>query len=115
VSRRVVLTRAKETFRIPVSGPLLSVRVDEGGTLPRAIEHDRPWEMLLWQTVHEPDPAGRATALLAMSDACALADPPAGCAGLPDLLRRRAVEDGARIIRQLAERTLQRLAPRPAG
>lgn len=115
VSRRVTLTRAKETFRIPVFGPLLSVRVDEGGTLPRTIEHDRPWEMLVWQAVHEPDPAGRAAALLALADAC---DAPATgevCAGLPDLLRRRAQEDGARIVRQLAERTLQRFTPRPGG
>lgn len=115
VSRRVVLTKAQETFRIPVSGPLLSVRVDEDGSLPRTIEHDRPWEMLVWQAVHEPNPAGRAAALLALADACALSDPPTGCAGLPGLLRQRAEEDGARIVRQLAERTLQRLAPKPAG
>jgi aminopeptidase N len=124
VSRRVTLTRAKETFRIPVSGPPLSVRVDEGGFLPRTIEHGRPWEMMVWQAVHEPDPAGRATALLALADACAppagegatpASPPPAGCTGLPGLLRQRADEDGTRIIRQLAERTLQRLAPKPAA
>jgi aminopeptidase N len=124
VIRPVTLTKAKETFRIPVSGPVLSVRVDAGGSLPRTIEHERPWEMLVWQTAHEPDPAGRATALLALSDACSApaagesaAGPPApaGCAGLADLLRRRVDEDGARIIRQLAERTLQRLAPKPAA
>lgn len=117
VSRRVTLTRAKETFRIPVSGPLLSVRVDDEVSLPRTIEHDRPWEMLVWQTVHEPDPAGRAAALLALADACG--SPVTGeaikadCAALPDLLRQRAAEDGARILRQLAERALQRLAPGP--
>ncbi|HKH43454.1 MAG TPA: M1 family metallopeptidase [Thermoanaerobaculia bacterium] len=116
VSRRVVLTRAQESFRIPITGEPLSVRIDEGGFLPRAVRHDRSWEMLAWQTIHEPDPAGRAGALMALADACgAEAGPskPAGCAGLPNLLRQRADDDGARVVRQIAERTLEQLAPKP--
>jgi hypothetical protein len=63
--------------------------------------------MLLWQTVHEPDPIGRAGALLTLADACSA---PAECPDLSALLRERAVEDPARIVRQMAERTLQRLS-----
>lgn len=116
VRRRVTLTRAQESFRIPISGEPLSVRVDEGGYLPRAVEHDRPWEMLVWQMVHEPDPAGRADALLTLSGACAAPaaregapsrSKSAGCDSLPSLLRKRAEDDGARIVRQIAERELQ--------
>ena len=110
VSRRVTLTRAQESFRIPVSekpGEPLSVRVDEGGYLPHAMEHERPWDMLVWQMVHEPDPAGRADALLALSGACAAPEKPSGCASLPALLRERAADDGARVVRQIAERELQ--------
>jgi aminopeptidase N len=114
VSRRVVMTRAKGTFRFPVSGPPLSVRIDEGGYLPRTVEHERPWQMLLHQMTHEPDPAGRADALLALSEACTAPSPAAGCGDLPAALRDRAAEDEARVVRQLAERTLQRPTPKPA-
>lgn len=87
------------------------MRVDEGGFLPRAVHHDRSWEMLAWQAVHEPDPAGRADALTGLAEACAPeARPsrPSGCTGLPALLRRRAEDDGARVVRQVAERVLTR-------
>jgi aminopeptidase N len=109
VSRRVELTRAKESVRIPVSGTVLSVRVDEGGTLPRSVEHERPWTMLVHQMTHEPDPAGRADALLALSKLCSASPVSPNCGGLPDALRQRTAEDTARIVRQLADRTLQGL------
>jgi aminopeptidase N len=117
ISRRVVLTQAHESVRIPISGEPLSVRVDEGGFLPRAVRHDRPWEMLVWQAEHEPDPAGRADALAALAEACGTEvgmSRPAGCGNLPALLRRRAEEDDARVVRQVAERALEQLAPPPA-
>jgi aminopeptidase N len=114
VSRRVELTHAKESVRIPVAGTVLSVRVDEGGTLPRSVEHERPWTMLVHQMNHEPDPAGRADALLALSKLCsapaaAASAASANCGGLPDALRQRTAEDTARVVRQLADRTLQGL------
>lgn len=120
--RRVVLRQAKEVFRFPVSGQPLSVRVDAGGDLPRAVQHERPWEMLRFQMTHEPDTAGRADATLALAAACGPVAPgpgpspgPApGCADLPAWLRGQAAEDPARVVRQLAERTLQRLTPKPA-
>jgi aminopeptidase N len=117
VSRHIVLTQAQESMRIPVSGNPLSVRVDDGGFLPRAVRHDRPWEMLVWQAVHEPDPSGRADALTALAEACgtdAGLSRPAGCGDLSALLRRRAEDDGARVVRQVAERTLEQLDPPPA-
>lgn len=108
IRRRVVLTRERESFRIPVSGRPLSVRIDDGGYLPRSVRHERPRDMLLWQVVHEPDPAGRANALLTLADMCKAQPAPAGCAELPALLRERATEDNARIVRQIAERLIDR-------
>jgi aminopeptidase N len=108
IRRRVVLTQERESFRIPISGRPLSVRIDDGGSLPRSVRHERPRDMLLWQVVHEPDPAGRAGALSALADGCAAQPVPAGCAELPALLRERATEDSARIVRQIAERLKDR-------
>jgi len=113
VSRHVTLEHAKETFRFPVSGPPLSVRLDDGGYLPRTVEHERPWPMLLYQAVHEPDPAGRAGALMTLAKACGGGAAAAGCADLPALLRVRAAEDQARVVRQIADRVLQGLTPKP--
>lgn len=109
VSRRVELTKGRETFRIAVAGTPLSVRIDDGAALPRPVEHERPWSMLLRQMRHEPDAAGRAEALLTLAKLCGGAAPQADCAGLPDALRERAAEDPARIVRQIAERALQGL------
>jgi len=107
VSRRVELTQAKETFRFPVTGALLSVRLDDGAWLPLPVEHERPWAMLLHQLRHEPDAAGRADALLALVKLCGSSPKPGGCTGFQDVLRECAAEDPARIIRQLAELSLQ--------
>jgi aminopeptidase N len=118
VSRRVELTREKETFRIPVLGTPLSVRIDDGAALPRAVEHERPWPMRVYQARHEPDAAGRTEALLSLAGLCGTAAvsaplassaPSPECADLADLLRERVTEDPARIVRQIAERTLQDL------
>jgi len=102
--RRVVLTQAQESLRFPVTGRLLSVRIDDGGWLPRSVEHERPWDMLVWQALHEPDAAGRSDALLALADLCKAPAAPGSCSGLPALLRERAEEDTARVVRQVAER-----------
>ncbi len=104
--RRIELTRAAESFRFPVTGTVLSVRIDDGAALPRAVEHERPWTMLVYQADHEPDAAGRVDALSTLAKICAAPAPPAECAGLPDLLHRWAADDPARIVRQLAERAL---------
>jgi aminopeptidase N len=104
IRRRVVLTQERESLRIPVSGRLLSVRIDDGGFLPRPVSHERSWDMLVWQIVHEPDAPGRAGALLALGDLCAAPAAPARCVDLPALLRERADEDTARAVRQVAER-----------
>lgn len=112
VSRHVELARGKESFRFPVTGTLLSVRIDDGAVLPRPVEHDRPWTMRVYQARHEPDAPGRAEALLSLAALCgapAVSAPLPECAGLPDLLRERMTEDPARIVRQLAERALQDL------
>jgi aminopeptidase N len=106
VSRRIELTSATESFRIPVTGTPLSVRIDDGAALPRAVEHERAWPMLVYQASHEPDLAGRADALLTMARLCGAAGSPPECSGLPDLLHRRQADDPARAVRQLAERTL---------
>jgi len=102
VSRRIELTKEKETFRIPVLGAPLSVRLDDGAWLPLPVEHERPWPMLLHQMRHEPDAAGRADALLAAVKLCGGTAKPEGCTGLHDVLQERAAEDPARIIRQIA-------------
>jgi aminopeptidase N len=106
ISRRIELTRAAESFRIPVTGTVRSVRIDDGTALPRAVEHERPWPMLAYQAGHEPDAAGRVEALSTLTKVCAAPAPPPECTGLRDLLNRRAAEDPARIVRQLAERAL---------
>jgi hypothetical protein len=113
--RRVVLTRERESFRIPVSGRLLSVRIDDDGFLPRRVQQERPWDMLAWQAVHEPDAPGRADALLALTDLCTASSAPDRCTGLPALLRERAVEDNARVVRQVAERMNEKLTPPDAA
>lgn len=104
IRRRVVLTKERETLRLPVTGRLLSVRIDDGGFLPRWVGHERSWDMLVWQTVHEPDAAGRAGALVALAGLCAAPNAPARCSDLPALLQERAAEDTARVVRQIAER-----------
>jgi aminopeptidase N len=107
VSRRIELTKPRETFRIPVTGALLSVRLDDGARLPLPVEHERPWPMLLHQVRHEPDAAGRADALLAFVKLCGGTAKPESCTGLQDVLRERAAEDPARIIRQIAEQSME--------
>jgi aminopeptidase N len=109
VSRRVELTKSRETFRIPVEGHLLSVRIDDGAALPLPVEHERPWSMLLHQARREPDAAGRADAVLTLAKLCDSQAPPPECVRLPEVLRERQAEDPARIVRQIAERTLQSL------
>ncbi len=104
IRRRVVLAQPQETLRFPVTGRLLSVRIDEGGYLPRSVQHERPWDMLVWQAAHEPDAAGRGGALLALAGRCAAPAAPSPCTDLPALLRERAQEDTARVVRQIAER-----------
>ena len=76
------------------------------GWLPRSVQHERSWEMLVWQALHEPDAAGRSDALLALADLCKTPEAPSPCAGLPALLHQRAEDDPARVVRQIAERAV---------
>jgi aminopeptidase N len=111
VSRRIELTRESESFRIPVQGAPLSVRIDDGAWLPLPVAHERPWAMLVHQMRHEPDAAGRADALLTLAKLCEGGARPDGCTGLQGLLLERAMEDPARIIRQIAEEAAKTNTP----
>ncbi len=110
--RTVILTRPREELRIPVEGRVVSVRVDAGGFLPRLPIHERPVPMLLHQLAREPSAAGRIDALTALVRQCpatSASDP--ACAGARAAAQRAAASDPARIVRQVAERNVQALAP----
>jgi aminopeptidase N len=109
--RRVTLTRAREEVRIPAAGTVLSVRVDEGGFLPRSPDHARPVPMLLHQISHEPDPAGRVDALLALARACPADAAIAGCAGIRAAVEGAAAGDPSRVVRQFGTRTAPQVTP----
>lgn len=111
-TRTMVLTRPREELRIPVEGTVVSVRVDPRGFLPRRPIHERPVPMLLHQLARDPEPAGRIDALTALVRQCpatGASDP--ACPGARAAAQRAATTDPARIVRQLAERNVQALAP----
>lgn len=112
-SRRIELRQRKEELRFAVSAPVLSVRIDEGGNLPRSIQHERPAAMLRHQMVAEPDLLGRAEALQAFADRCLAAS--ADCGDPRQILKERAAEDSSRLIRQLAARAMERLGPKASN
>jgi hypothetical protein len=64
--------------------------------------------MLLHQVGHEPDVAGRADALLRVSEACKLqgAGGASDCAPLRDVLKERAKTDASRLVRKLVQDAL---------
>ncbi|MEP6652132.1 MAG: M1 family metallopeptidase [Myxococcales bacterium] len=79
--RRLVLRGGRGEIRFRVGArPLRSVRVDDGARLPVRVKHERPTEMLLAQTGHEPDVVGRLEALEQLSEACSGATPDPACA-----------------------------------
>jgi aminopeptidase N len=108
VARTVMMTAPRQEVRIPVAGSVRSVRVDAGGFLPLRPDHERPVAMLLHQLAHEPDPAGRADALLELVRVC-----PAGsaCPGARAAVQHAAASDASRYVRQLAARSVQAVAP----
>jgi hypothetical protein len=68
--------------------------------------------MLLHQLAREPAAAGRIDALTALVRQCpatSASDP--ACAGARAAAQRAASSDPARIVRQVAERNVQALAP----
>jgi aminopeptidase N len=106
--RSVLLVERKQALEIPLAGALRSVRADDGGHLPFAVRHERPIRMLLHQVGHEPDVAGRADALLRVSEACKLqgAGGASDCAPLRDVLKERAKTDASRLVRKLVQDAL---------
>ena len=98
IHRQIVLSRHEHVVRIRVPGPVLSVRIDDGGHLPERIAHAREPEMLMWQTLHEPDALGRAEALEALIAACA-DEQKRSCTGLDAVLEASRL-DRARLVRQ---------------
>jgi aminopeptidase N len=111
-SRRVELRQRKEVLRLAVDAPVLSVRIDEGGELPLPVRHERPPAMLRYQMVEEPDLPGRVEALEALEKACGTAPGESGCGDLGEALEERVATGSSRLVRQLAARALERLAPK---
>lgn len=111
-SRRVELRHRQEEIRFAVDAPVLSVRTDEEGHLPRSIRHERPPAMLRHQMIAEPDLPGRVEALQAFVERCAAVS--ADCGDPRQVLKDRAAVDSSRLIRQLAARALERLGPETA-
>lgn len=107
--RRVLLEHRRQTFVLPVEGELLSVRVDEGGQLPRPVEQTWSPRMLRWQVTGEPELLDRAEALLALEQACAGASSEPACTDRRALFRRLAASAPERLMRQLAVRAAARL------
>jgi hypothetical protein len=106
-ARRVdVPAGAAAEVRFAVSGPVLSVRVDDGGHLPIGIDHPRPLAMLRRQVTGEPDLIGRAEALLSLVGACSSPAAAAGCADLAALLAEQKAAHPSRLVRELASREL---------
>lgn len=108
-SRRIEIRQRKEELRFAVDSPVLSVRIDEGGHLPRPVRHERPPAMLRHQMIAEPDLPGRVEALQAFVERCAAVS--ADCGDPRRILKERVAEDSSRLIRQLAARALERLGP----
>src|SRR5262249_2051006 len=66
VTFRVMLDEAQQTFYFPLPHRPLSVRFDQGGWLPKALDFKRPAEMLRHQLRHDPDVQGRIEAAEAL-------------------------------------------------
>lgn len=68
--------------------------------------------MLRYQMAEEPDLPGRVEALEALERACGGAPGEPGCSDLLEALEERVATDSSRLVRQLAARALERLAPK---
>jgi aminopeptidase N len=109
VTRRVQVTRKSETFRIPVSEPVLSIVVDARRDLPDPIAHQRPMAMLLAQMQREPELSVRIGAMRAAEKLCGDAGAPEQCSDLPAALELAIAQDATRLMRTVATQTLERL------
>ena len=118
ISRRVKVAQRRESFRFAADEPILSVTVDARGDLPESIAHERPVPMLLHQLTSEPVLSVRVGALRTLEKVCApaAADRPAACSAVQAAVEQAAAMDGARLVRQLAAQTMERLrAPATQG
>jgi aminopeptidase N len=109
VTRRVEVTKRRQTFRVAVAEPVLSIVVDAPRDLPDPIAHGRPLSMLLTQTEIEPELSVRLGAMRALEKACAGLRSGEPCAKLVDALGRSATHDVARLGRMFAQQMLERL------
>ncbi len=66
VTFRVTVAEAQQTFSFPLEARPLSVRFDQGGWLLKALEFERPSELLRYQLRHDPDVLGRIEAAEAL-------------------------------------------------
>lgn len=106
ITRRVEVTKRKETFRIDVGEPVLSVVVDAKRDLPDPIAHERAVPMLLAQMQNEPELSVRIGAIRALEKACAAAS--AECEQFPAALERAVAQDTGRLVRTVAAQTIER-------
>jgi aminopeptidase N len=106
-TRRVMLEGKRVEVRFHINGPVLSVRVDDGGHLPVRVSHERPVQMLLHQLAHEPDVAGRVDALEQLVQKCP-GHPPQepACARLKPALNERALKDSSDLVRETARKAV---------
>jgi aminopeptidase N len=109
ITRRVQVTKRRETFRFAVSEPVVSVVVDAKRDLPDPIAHERPVPMLLAQLRSEPELPVRIGAIRALEHACSGVTVPPPCSEVPAALERAIAEDAGRLVRTVAAQTLERL------
>jgi hypothetical protein len=109
VTRRVNVTQRRQTFRLAINEPVVSVVVDARRDLPDPIVHERPAAMLLRQLRTEPEPSIRIGAMTALDSLCGQPAKPAECSAFKDALTSAAHDDAARVVRSVAAQTLERL------
>jgi aminopeptidase N len=68
LSHKIIADRKFQRIPFPARDSVLSVRVDDGGMLPFAINVDLPVAMLFYQAQHEPDVIGRIEAISRLRD-----------------------------------------------
>ena len=109
ITRRVQVTKQRQTFRIPAGEPVTSVVVDARRDLPDPIAHERPLPMLFAQMQGEPELSVRIGAMRAAEKLCGDATAPVQCSEFPAALERAVAQDAARLMRNVATQTLTRL------
>jgi aminopeptidase N len=113
ITRRVNVTKRRQSFRFDLGEPVVSVVVDARRDLPDPIAHDRPVPMLLAQLRSDPELAIRVSAIRALEKICSGAAKPAPCAELPAALESAIAQDNGRLVRAVAGQTLERLRTPP--